>query len=210
MLTKLRDNFIAGIAVILPIAITLWLFVILYRTINDGVLNPLIKYFRPYLTNIYLEYAARTAVFLVLIVIVVLIGLATRIIFIRKFFSAGERIFFKIPMIGKAYVTIKQMSKAFLGERKGIFKVPVLVEYPRRGLYSIGFLTSDSKGEIQKKIGKKLVNIFVPTTPNPTSGILLLTPKDEIKVLDMSVEEAMKLVISGGIVAPRELLKSTE
>ena len=205
MFNRFRDNFIAGIAVILPAAVTLWLFSVIYRVINNKLLNPLIKNLRPYLTNIYLEYGARTVVFLALIFIVGLIGLATRIIFIRKFFSSGERIFFKIPMIGKVYVTIKQMSRAFLGDRKGVFKAPVLVEYPRRGVYAIAFLTSDAKGEIQQKTRKKLINVFIPTTPNPTSGILLLTPKDEVIYLDMSVEEAMKLVISGGMVAPDHL-----
>lgn len=205
MLQKFRDNFIAGIAVILPMAVTVWLFTVCYHAINDRILNPLIKYFNPYLTNIYLVYGARTLAFLLLIAIVVIVGLATRIIFIRKLFSTGERVFFKIPMIGKAYVTIKQMSKAFLGDRKGIFKAPVLVEYPRKGLHAIGFLTSNAKGEIQRKTEKRLVNIFVPTTPNPTSGILLLVPEEEMIRLDMSVEEAMKLVISGGMVAPGEL-----
>jgi uncharacterized membrane protein len=205
MLTRLRDNFIAGIAVILPVAITWWLLIALYNAVNDGILNPLLKTLRPYLTNIYLEYGARTLIFLILLAIVSLIGLATRILFIRKVFSKGERIFFKIPMVGKVYVTIKQMSRAFLGDRKGIFKAPVLVEYPRKGIYSIGFLTSDSKGEIQNKTEKKLINIFIPTTPNPTSGILLMVPQDEVIALNMNVEEAMKLVISGGIVAPGEL-----
>jgi uncharacterized membrane protein len=209
MITRFRDNFITGIIVILPVAITLWLLVAAYNAVTEGVLNPLIKYFAPTLTNIYLEYAARTVVLLVLIVLTVLIGFATRIIFIRKVFSAGERIFFKMPMIGKVYVTMKQMSKAFLGERRGIFKAPVLVEYPRKGIYAIGFLTAAAKGEIQQKTNKKLVNIFIPTTPNPTSGILLLTPGEEIINLSMSVEEAMKLIISGGVVTPEELLKDT-
>lgn len=208
MLTKLRDNFITGIIVVLPVAITVWLLAVLYHAVNDMILDPLIKYFKPYFVNIYFEYGARTIVFLVLVALVVLIGLATRIIFIRKLFSAGERLFFKIPMVGKAYSTIKQISKALLGERKGVFKAPVLVEYPRRGVYSIGFLTSAAKGEIQEKTEKKLLNIFVPTTPNPTSGILLLTPEDEIIYLDMTVEEAMKLVISGGIVVPEKLAKN--
>ena len=136
---------------------------------------------------------------------VVFIGLATRVIFIRKLFSAGEAIFFKIPMLGKIYIAIKQISKAFLGQRKEVFKAAVLVEYPRRGVYSIGFLTSDTKGEIRRMTKKKLVNIFIPTTPNPTSGILLLTPEDEFMALSMSVEEAIKLVISGGMVVPDEL-----
>jgi uncharacterized membrane protein len=208
MLGRLRDNFLAGIVVILPVAVTLWLLAALYRFINDGILNPLIKYFQLNLTNMHLEYGARTVVFLLLIAVVIVIGVATRIIFIRKVFSTGEKMFFKIPMIGKVYVTIKQMSKAFLGERKGIFKTPVLVEYPRKGIYSIGFITSDAKGEIQKKTEKKLVNIFVPTTPNPTSGILLLVPEDEVTGLNMSVEEAMKLVISGGMVTPEGLPQS--
>ena len=207
MITKFRDNFITGIIVILPIVLTLWLLAAAYNAVNEGILNPLIKYFAPRLTNVYLEYTARTIVLLVLIMLVVLMGFATRIIFIRKVFAAGEKIFFKVPMIGKVYVTMKQISKAFLGERKGIFKAPVLVEYPRKGVHSIGFLTSEAKGEIQRKTNKKLVNVFIPTTPNPTSGILLLVPEDEIVDLSMSVEEAMKLIISGGVVAPEELLE---
>lgn len=210
ILTRLRDNFIAGVIVMLPAVITVWLLVAVYRAINDGILNPLIKFFKPYFFNVYLEYGVRTLLFLLLVAIIVLVGLATRILFFRKIFSKSEKIFFKIPMLGKVYITIKQISKAFLGERKGIFKTPVLVEYPRRGVYSIGFLTSDSKGEIQRKTEKKLVNIFVPTTPNPTSGILLLVPGDEIIPLDMNIEEAMKLVISGGMVVPDEISEIAE
>jgi len=205
MITKLRDNFIAGIIVILPLAITMWLFFLIGSAINEGMLNPLIRYFSPYLGNVYFEYAARTIIFTGLVFVVIVIGLATRIIFIRKLFSFGENIFFKIPMLGKVYVTVRQMSRAFLGERRGLFKAAVLVEYPRRGVYSIGFLTSEAKGEIQRKTKKRLLNIFIPTTPNPTSGILLLTPEEDILRLDMSVEEAMKLVISGGMVAPDDI-----
>lgn len=204
MITKLRDNFIAGVAVILPAAVTVWLLRVIYLSLSEKILNPLMRQFQAYLPNIYFEYAARTVVLLILIMIVSMIGLATRVLFIRKLFSSGERIFFKIPMIGKVYITMKQMSRAFLGERKSIFKAPVLVEYPRKGLYSIGFVTSESKGEIQARTEKKLVNIFVPTTPNPTSGMLLLTPEEDLIRLNISVEEAMKLIISGGIVAPEK------
>ncbi|MBL7070590.1 MAG: DUF502 domain-containing protein [Candidatus Omnitrophica bacterium] len=208
MIAKLRDNFLAGIVVILPIAITLWLFTLIYDAVNIKILLPLTKFFKPHIASVYAEYGVRSVIFLLLIALVVLIGFATRIIFIRKLFSIGERLFFKIPMIGKAYVTIRQMSRAFLGDRKGIFKSAVLVEYPRKGVYSIGLLTSETKGEIQKKIDKKLVNIFIPTTPNPTSGILLMVPEDELVNLDMSVEEAMKLIVSGGMVAPGDLMEN--
>jgi uncharacterized membrane protein len=207
MWTKFRDNFIAGIAVIFPSIITWWLVVLLYRVLNNWFLNPVIKYFKPYLIHVYLEYGARTLLFLLLVAIVMLIGLATRVLFLKKIFSAGEKMFFKMPMIGRIYVATKQMSKALFGEHKGIFKSPVLVEYPRKGLYSIGFITgfidSGSKnGKIHQKIDKKLVNLYVPTTPNPATGMLLLVPEDELITLDMSIEEAMKLVISGGIVTP--------
>jgi uncharacterized membrane protein len=210
MFSRLRANFIAGIVVILPAILTIWLIFLVSNAINDSILNPLIKNLKPYLGNIYLEYGARTVVFIALVLLVSLIGLATRVIFIRKLFAAGENIFFKIPMIGKVYVAVRQMSKAFLGDRKGVFKAPVLVEYPRKGVHSIAFLTSDAKGEIQRKTKKRLVNVFLPTTPNPTSGILLLVPEEEIIALDMSVEEAMKLVISGGMVAPDELAQATD
>ncbi|MBN1872516.1 MAG: DUF502 domain-containing protein [Candidatus Omnitrophica bacterium] len=208
MQLRLRDNFIAGIIVILPVAVTLWILIAAKDAINDAVLNPLLKYIKPYITNVYIEYGVKAALLFVLVLFVYLIGLATRILFVRKLFSSGEAIFFKIPMIGKVYVTMKQMSRAFLGERRGIFKKPVLVEYPRKGVYSIGFLTSESKGEIQEKTEKRLVNIFIPTTPNPTSGILLLVPEEEAINLDMSVEEAMKLIISGGVVTPLTLAEN--
>jgi len=208
MFGKFRYNFITGIVVLLPAAITLWLLVILYRAISNWVLNPIMKIFEPYLINIYLEYTVKIALFLILVILVALIGLATRVLFIRRLFSTGERIFFKVPMLGKVYITIRQISKAIFGEHKSIFKAPVLVEYPRKGVYSIGFLTSENKGEIQKKTGKKLVNVFIPTVPNPTTGALLLIPEEEVITLDMSIEEAMKLIISGGIITSSGLTEN--
>ena len=208
MKLRMRDNFFAGIIVILPVVITLWLLITAYGALNDAVFEPLIKFIRPYITNTYLEYGVRTLIFLILISFIYAIGLATRILFIRKLFSMGESLFFKIPMIGKVYVSIKQMSRAFLGDRRGWFKKPVILEYPRIGVYSIGFLTSNTKGEIQMKTGKRLVNIFIPTTPNPTSGLLLLVPEEDVINLEMSVEEAMKLVISGGIVTPTSAVQN--
>jgi len=171
--------------------------------LSNWFLNPIIKYFKPYLANVYLEYGARTTLFLLMVAIVMLIGLATRVLFLRRIFSAGERMFLKMPMVGRIYIATKQMSKAIFEDRKGIFKSAVLVEYPRKGVYSIGFITSDSKtGKLHQKIEKKLVNIYIPTTPNPTTGMLLLVPEDEIIPLNVKIEEAMKLVMSGGIVTP--------
>ena len=107
--------------------------------------------------------------------------------------------------MGKIYNAIKQISSAFIGQGKTIFKEVVLIEYPRKGINSIGFTTGPSKGEINSVLGKKGysgVNVFVPTTPNPTSGIFMVFPKEDVQFLEMSVEDGMKLVVSGGSVSP--------
>ncbi|MBU4488757.1 MAG: DUF502 domain-containing protein [Candidatus Omnitrophica bacterium] len=202
MWKKLRDNFITGIAVILPIFITLWVFDVLYKWINRGLLMPLTKLFTPYLVNPYLEYGVAITIFVLLILIVIAIGMATRIIFLRKLFSSGERMFFKIPMIGRIYVTLKQISRAFLGDKTKAFRGVVLVEFPRKGMYSIGFLTSESIAEIEEKTGKKLVNVYIPSVPNPATGFFYIFPEEEVILLKMSLEDAMKLAISGGAVTP--------
>ena len=94
------------------------------------------------------------------------------------------------------------MSNAFLGQPRGIFERVALLEYPRKGIYSIGFVTSEAKEEVQHKTDKRIINIFVPTTPNPTSGVFLLVPEEELTYLDMTVEEGLKLVVSAGKVTP--------
>ena len=204
MFTRLRNNFITGIAVILPAIVTIIILQFLIIRVNRFILEPIIKiYFPPDITSgHYLVYLTKGFVLVLFIFLVALVGLATKIIVIRRVFSAGEKLFFKIPMIGKIYVAIKQISFAFLGERRGIFKRVILLEYPRLGIYSLGFVTSRSKGEVQKKTKKEMVNVFVPTTPNPTSGVFLLVPEEEAIPLDISVEDGLKLIISGGVVVP--------
>ncbi|MDD5680680.1 MAG: DUF502 domain-containing protein [Candidatus Omnitrophica bacterium] len=202
MWQKLRDNFIAGIAVILPLVVTIWVFSFLYRWVSVRLILPLTKFFTPYLVNPYLEYAVALAIFLLLILGVIAIGMATRIIFLRKIFSSGEKVFFKIPLAGRIYVALKQISQAFLGRKRVAFKSVVLIEFPRKGIYSIGFLTAENKGEIAEKAGKKLVNVYVPSVPNPATGFFYIIPEDEVTILRMSVEDAMKLVFSAGAVTP--------
>ncbi len=202
---RLRDDFITGIFIILPAVVTIWVLSVLWNAVNGTMVSPVMRLLRPYLSNVYLEYAASTIVLVLFVVVIVLIGAAMRVLFIRKFLSGVERLFYRLPMVGKVYITMKQISGAFLGERKGLFQSPVLIEYPRKGIYSIGFLTTQNKGEIPRRLDKKVYSVFVPTTPNPTSGILILAPENEITPLTMSVEEAMKLVISGGVVSPDEI-----
>ncbi len=202
MFAKFRNAFISGIAVILPIAITFIIFRFLFDNINDLILNPLIKSLRPYLADPHALYAAKAGIFVLLIFAVCLIGWGANILVLRRFFGIWERIFLKIPMLGKIYNAVKQIGTAFLGQGKTIFKKVLLIEYPRKGVYSIGFVTGESQGEIQALTKQNVLNVFVPTTPNPTSGVFLLVPQHEVIYLKMTVEEGMKLVISGGAVSP--------
>ncbi len=203
MWQKLRDNFIAGIVVILPIVITIWLIDLLYRWISKRLILPLTKIFTPYLVNPYLEYGVSITIFVLLILIIIAIGMATRIIFLRRLFSSGEKVFFKIPMIGRIYVAIRQISRAFLGTKSAAFKSVVLIEFPRKGMYSLGFVTAENRGEIEAKMGKKMISVYVASVPNPATGFFYLVPEEDVIPINVSIEDAMKLVISGGAVTPQ-------
>ncbi len=202
MLTKLRNSFLAGIAVILPLIVTVFFLRVLINLFNATLFEPAMKVFNMYFEIPYSEYIANGIVVIAVLGLIVMIGVATRIFLLNKIFSVGEKIVYRLPLVNKIYLATKEISNAFLGQRRGIFLRVVLVEYPRKGIYAIGFITSESIGEIQQKTNEEVVNVFVPTTPNPTSGFLLLVPKKETIALGMSVEEGMKLVVSGGAVSP--------
>lgn len=201
MLKSLRRNFITGFAVILPAILTIWLVMFIIDKANMILLEPFVKFLEPYILNsTALEYVAKALILVYLVLSIALIGFATRLILLRKFFSYLERKFSQFPMLGKIYGAFKEISHALLGQSQGIFKRAVLVEYPRKGIYAIGFVTSEGKEAIHDGTGKKLISVLIGTTPTPTSGFLILVPEDEIVPLDISIEEALKLIISGGII----------
>ena len=201
MLTKFRNYFITGVALIFPIAITIIIIRFLVIKVNSYVINPTVQVLNlnPYLTE-HSIYIAKVLAFIIVMLLISLVGWAANIIFLRKLFGFGEKIFVKVPMIGKIYSVTKEIGSAFLGQEKFFFKKVVLIEYPRKGLYSIAFMTGEGVKTAKHAAGRELVSIFVATTPNPTSGIYLLVPKDEVKVLDMTVEEGLKLVVSSGAI----------
>jgi uncharacterized membrane protein len=206
MLGKMRNNFLTGIAIILPLAITVVIIRYLFIKINSSILNPVVGLLSqgPKLSH-YSTLIAKTLAFLIVIFLISFIGWAANIIFLRKLFSFGERLFVKVPMVGKIYSVTKEIGSAFLGRRdKAFFKKVVLIEYPRKGLFSIAFITSERENLAKDAVRKDLICVFVPTTPNPTSGIFLLVPKSEIKFLSMSVEEGLKIIVSSGTIAPSE------
>ncbi len=190
VLAKLRNYFITGIVVLVPIGITLYLTKFLISISSKLIpydLNP----------NNYLPYSIPGLEILLSIIFITLIGGLSLSFIGKKILQIVNDLFKRIPILRTIYSAIGQMTES-LAPKKGDKKSVVLIEYPRKGSWAVGFATKENKGEISKKTNKELINIFVPTTPNPTSGFLLMFPKDEVVYLDMSFEEASKFIVSAG------------
>ena len=139
---------------------------------------------------------------IVLLVVITLIGALTAGIVGRMVVNLGERILARMPVVRNVYSAVKQILETVLADHSAAFREAVLVEYPRRGIWAIAFITGRTEGEVQNVTEEECINIFLPTTPNPTSGYLLFVPKKDLVALSMTVEEAIKMVISGGIITP--------
>ena len=191
---KLRNYFIAGIVAIIPIGITLYLttfFVSISSNIIPKEINP----------NHYLPYNIPGLEIVIAVFLITVIGWISLSFLGKRLFNFVEAILNKIPIIRTIYSAVEQLIETFT-KSKSDKKNVVLVEYPRKGVYAVGFATKENTGEIKKKSGKEMINVFVPTTPNPTSGFLLMFPKDEIIYLDLTFEEASKFIVSAGSINP--------
>ena len=187
---KIRNYFIAGIVVLIPIGITIYLTLFLI-SISSKILP---KEINP---NHYLPYNIPGLEILISILLITLIGWLSLSFIGKKLLDLIENILKRIPILRTIYSAIGQMTESFANTDKEKKNV-VLLEYPRKGSWAVGFATKENSGEISKKTDKKLVNVFVPTTPNPTSGFLLMIPKDELIYLDLTFEEASKFIVSAG------------
>ena len=201
---RLRNLFIAGLLVLLPISLTIFIITFIFQKL-DNLLSPA---FVKLLILLGLPLQADQFVMglgvVATIFIIIFTGLITKNILGKKLFRLGEIIVEKIPVARSIYSGAKQIIDAVSKSQLDAFNKVVMVEYPRKGLFSLGFVTCEARGEIQGKTKNKVVNVFIPTTPNPTSGLLIFVPKEDITPLTMSVEEGIKLVVSGGIVTPTE------
>ncbi|MDP8233668.1 MAG: DUF502 domain-containing protein [Candidatus Saelkia tenebricola] len=195
---NLRKYFLTGIATILPLVITVWILRWLFTVVDNVLLKPFIAFVKIYLEYPGIEWLARVFLLVLFIFIVSFLGFLISFLFFRKMLAGLENLFLKFPFIGKIYKSIKQVSSAIVGEGKNVFKEVVLVEYPANGRFCIGFLTAEAEHIINQASSNDLVAIFIPTTPNPTSGMLVYYPKEAVKHLDISVEEGMRIVISAG------------
>ena len=193
--SKLRNYFIAGVLVLIPIGVTVYLtlfFVKIFAKILPQEINP----------NNYLPYSIPGLEIIISIIVMTVIGWLSLSFLGKKIVKLVNDIFKRIPFLRTVYSALGQMTQSFALSRKSKKKSVVFVEYPRKGSWAVGFATQDNKGEIRSKTNIDLVNVFVPTTPNPTSGFLLMFPKDEIIYLDMSFEEASKFIVSAGTSNP--------
>ncbi|MEM0967345.1 MAG: DUF502 domain-containing protein [Verrucomicrobiota bacterium] len=209
MLRNLRNAFLTGIILLLPLGVTY--IVVNFIIIRIGV--PASEVFFWYVDENLRSFTLLNTILNVvslfaLIVFIIGLGFFSRYVFGRLVITSVERLLDRLPFINTVYRTVKQIVDTFSQQQKAVFQEVVLVEYPRKGCWVLGFRTSESKGEVQAKTGHHLSNIFVPTTPNPTSGFLLMIPTKEIIPLDMGVAEGMKVIISGGAVTPDYLPKN--
>ena len=197
MIKKIRHYLGAGLLVSLPIFITAYLIVAIFRFI-DGIFGKGINI----LLKKYLGFAIPGIGIIVGIIIVVFIGFLAANFFGRRLFKALESWFLRLPFVRLIYPTAKQIVDSFVMREGPAFKKVVLVEYPSKGLWTVGFLTNESFKDAREKTGKDLVHVLIAGTPSPVTGFLVLVPREDIKILDISVEEGIKLVVSGGIVKP--------
>ena len=187
---KIRNNFIAGIVVLIPIGITLYLTLFFIRVTGNIIpeeLNP----------NNYLPFNIPGVEILIALFFISLIGWLSLSFLGKKFFELFNRILKKIPILRTIYSAIGQMTESFT-KTDNKQKSVVLLEYPRKGVWAVGFATKENTGIIKEKLKEELINVFVPTTPNPTSGFLLMIPKKDLIYLDVTFEQASKFIVSAG------------
>ncbi|HEY0945185.1 MAG TPA: DUF502 domain-containing protein [Opitutaceae bacterium] len=200
---SVRNAFVTGLLLLAPLAVT-WL---VFSWLVGAVGGRFRDYFFFYvpaelLHNPNLEIVWNVLATVIVVVLVTALGYVSRYVFGRYFGGLAERVIQSIPGVSTVYSTVKQIVETFGSQNRNMFSKVVLVEFPRKGLWSVGFLTSKAQGEPQAKTAEEVWTVFVPTTPNPTTGFLILLPQRDIVELDMSVGEGMKMIISGGAVVP--------
>jgi uncharacterized membrane protein len=203
MFRSLRNAFITGIVVVLPLGVT----IIVINFLLERLGNPASNFFFWYLDPEWrdmpaVQFALEIISVFVVFLLITLLGYGSRFVLGRIILGGLEKLLDRVPFINTVYRTVKQIVDTFSQQKKAVFQEVVLLEYPRKRCYVLGFLTSQAKGEPQEVTGEHIVNVFVPTTPNPTSGFLLMLPEDDVTHLKMSIADGMKLIISGGAVVP--------
>jgi uncharacterized membrane protein len=203
LIARLRRYFLTGIVVAAPVLLTAY---IAWATITwiDGLVTPLIP--RQYLPETYLPFKIPGIGLVVVLIAFTLVGWITAGLAGRTLVRLGEGIVARMPVIRGVYSALKQVFETLFTQSSNSFRQVVLIEFPRRGSWSLGFVTGVTAGEVGRRLsdGRELINVFIPTTPNPTSGFLMFVPREELHFLDMSVEDGLKMLVSVGLVTPMD------
>jgi len=202
LLQRLRTYFLTGLVVASPVGITIYL-ALAFIDLIDRNIKPLIP--ASYNPETYLPFPLPGIGLVFLFFMLTLLGFFAANFLGRTLIRIGERILNRMPIVRSVYNTLKQIFETVISENKGSFQEVVLIEYPRKDIWAIAFISGENTGEIQRKMTEDVVNVFLPTTPNPTSGFLLFVPKKDIIHLDMTPDEGAKYVISAGLVDPSRL-----
>lgn len=194
---RFRKIIVSGLVVLLPLVATIYILIFLFNFM-DGLLGGTIE------TLIGRPLPGIGILFTMLLIL--LTGFLATNVFGKRFITSIEQMIGKVPIMNSVYNALKQVVEAFSPGKANAFQRVAMLEYPRKGIWVIGFVTGTSMGEVQRKTEHEVLNIFVPTTPNPTSGFLVFVPKEDVIFLEMSVEEGLKLIISGGVITPKDPL----
>ena len=203
MLNFIKRSFFTGLVFALPICITIFVINLLLNYIGTPISHILFGWLDIRICNSFgMKFLLNTISIAVVVLLIIAIGMLSKFFLGKWAMRAIEKFIEHVPVVKNIYKTIKQIVETFGQNHKEVFNKTVLIEYPQKDSYALAFLTSETEGEIQDRTGQTVVNVFVPTTPNPTSGFLLMIPKKKVTELDMSVADGMKLIISGGVVVP--------
>ncbi|MCG7518137.1 DUF502 domain-containing protein [Ruegeria sp. Ofav3-42] len=203
LLSRLRASFLTGIVVIAPVWLTIWLIWSVVGWIDSAVLPLIPQQFQP---QEYVGINLRGVGVVIFLTFTVIVGWIAKGILGRSLIHFAESLVSRMPVVRSVYSGIKQISETVFAQTERSFEKACLIQYPRRGIWAIGFVSTTAKGEVSDRAETSggLLGVFVPTTPNPTSGFLLFFPAEDVIILDMSIEDAAKLVISAGLVYPNE------
>ena len=196
-MSRVKRYFISGFLIILPVFMTLYFIIAIVRFVDTSWGRLINLYLMKYLGFQIPGLGIMIAIFAIF-----LVGFIATNILGRRLFRFFENLFLRFPIIGQIYGPAKQIVESFVSKEKAAFKKVVMVEYPSKGLWSLGFLTNESFGEANKKAGEDLLHVLIATTPSPLTGFLILVPRKDVKILDISIEAGIKLIVSGGIVKP--------
>jgi uncharacterized membrane protein len=201
LLARLRAYFLAGVLVTAPLAITFYIVWLIVSFVDDRVGGLLPQRYNP---ETYLPFGIPGLGLVIAVAVLILVGALTAGYVGRIVVRLSDAALARMPVVRSIYGATKQVFETVLAHKSTAFRQVCLVEYPRHGVWTLGFITGTTVGEVQERTSDEVVNVFLPTTPNPTSGFLLFVPRRDIILLDMSIEDGIKMVISGGIVTPAD------